>query len=163
MGLLLFPSEILVNILIHLDVADAYAIQSVNHFFHNFYQTSLQLQYVLECKVAHVRDNPHCELSIAERLQMLRDRESAWSKLRPMSRRTVPIPKDAAALYDIERGDYLLGKAPSRPGLDALPGGVQSLPIQEHGKDSFRSIQVDNLVDFCCCIDEHDLIACLTR
>lgn len=94
---------------------------------------------------------------------MLRDREFAWSKLIPTSQKIVPVPSDAGTLYDIERGYYLLGKASSRPGFRVLPGGVQSLPIQKHEESSFRAILIENLVDFCCCIDEHDLIACLTR
>lgn len=78
MSLFRLATEILIEILLYLDVPDAYAIQSVNHFFNKIYKVSLELQYALECKVAHVRDNPSCHLPIGDRLRMLRDREAVW-------------------------------------------------------------------------------------
>jgi 3-methyladenine DNA glycosylase AlkC len=78
MGLLLLATEILIEILLYLDVPDAYAIQSVNHFLNDIYKVSLELQYALACKVAYVRDNPHCHLPIEDRLRKLRDREATW-------------------------------------------------------------------------------------
>jgi hypothetical protein len=152
--LLQLPPELTVKILLYLDVSDAYAIQAVNHAFRNIYKTSVELQYALECKVAQVRDNPNCHLPIGERLEMLRRRESAWHSMKPTSSQIIPMPKDTH-LYDIERNHYIVGKKSGHE--------LYSLTIQEFEEGSFRPIPVGGLVDFCCCIDEHDLIACLTK
>jgi hypothetical protein len=152
--LLLLPPELTIKILLHLDVSDAYSIQSVNHALRNIYKASVELQYALECKVAHVRDNPNCHLPIGERLEMLRRRESAWLSMKPTSSRIIPMPKDTD-LYDIERNHLIVG---ARSGH-----GLYSLTIQKFEESSFRLIPVDGLVGFCCCIDEHDLIAYFTK
>jgi hypothetical protein len=111
MGLLqLPPPEILISILLDssLDVRDAFAVQQINHFFHDLYKTSIHLQYELECKVAQVMDNPHCTLSVGQRLQMLRDQEAAWSPLTPAPTRSVSGPElDCIWCYRIERSRFL--------------------------------------------------------
>jgi hypothetical protein len=151
--LLLLPKELTIKILLYLDVADAYAIQAVNHTLRNIYKSSVQLQYALECKVAHVRDNPDCLLPIGERLEVLRRREAAWLSMKPTISQITPMPKDAD-LNDIERNHYIFGRCGN---------GLHSITIRESGSPYIHHIQIDSLVDFRCCIDEHDLIACLIK
>jgi len=154
MSPLLLPPELTVKILLYLDVADAYAIQAVHRTFRNIYKSSVELQYALECKVAHIRDNPNCPLPIGERLELLRRREVSWHLMRPTMSQMTPMPEDMD-LYDIERNHYIVGKQSGY--------GLYSLTVQEFENSSFRPIPVDGLVDFGCCIDEYDLIACLTK
>jgi hypothetical protein len=112
MGLLRLSTEILIEILLYLDVPDAYAIQSVNHFLDHIYQASLELQYALECKFANVLDNPHCNLPVGDRFRMLRDRETAWTSMKPTLKRTIsPLPEFDLFSYlrpVIQQGHYLL-------------------------------------------------------
>lgn len=166
MNLLSLPTEILTAIFLHLGVADSYALQSVNRLFRNLYQSSLELQYALECQVASVDDNPRCQLSIASRLQMLRDRESAWRSLEPTSRKTVPVPHESSAHYDMTRSHFCLGKSPLKRStllLSPVADGVQFYSIQTPSDGSWSVVHAAGLVDFGCCIDEHDLLACVSR
>jgi hypothetical protein len=168
MNLLQLPTEIIVEILLCLDVPDAYAVQALNNFFHNLYKASLDLQYALECKIAHVRDNPNCHLSIPERLQMLRDRESAWSSLTPTSRRTAKLPPTPVGYI---AGSGYIEPQPNHCTLYKYLGSGGSMlrknfltsPIRGIKESLFHSIQVEDIVQAGYCIDEHDLIVCLTR
>jgi hypothetical protein len=156
MGLLRLSTEILIEILLYLDVPDAYAIQSVNHFLNHIYQASLELQYTFECKIANVLDNPHCHLPIGDRLRMLRDREAAWTSMKPTLKRTISsLPEIDSRSYlrpVIQQGHYLL--------YDSFT--IKSLPLHEYHENAFRSFEMNDLELVCCCIEEHDLIACLT-
>ncbi|KAF9448753.1 hypothetical protein P691DRAFT_668836 [Macrolepiota fuliginosa MF-IS2] len=163
MNLLSLPTEILASICLYLGVADSYALQSVNRRFLSLYRTSIELQYALECQVACVDDNPRCCLPVATRLLILRNRESAWRSLKPTSRERISLPGTAVPRrYGITRSHYMLGLPSSS--LTSSIDGIHSYPIQTQSEDSSWSVvHTEGIVDFGCCIDECDLIACVSR
>ncbi|XP_006464024.1 hypothetical protein AGABI2DRAFT_120826 [Agaricus bisporus var. bisporus H97] len=170
MNLLRLPIEIIVDILLCLDVSDAYAVQALNHFFRNLYKTSLILQYALECKIAHVRDNPNCHLPIPERLQILRERESAWSSLTPTSKRITALPAGPGKCISNTRRlkiqpNHCTLFEYSKVSQLAFRKYFQISSIREIKEDSFHPIPlgIGNLMHVGFCVDEHDLIACLTK
>ncbi|KAF9441511.1 hypothetical protein P691DRAFT_715119 [Macrolepiota fuliginosa MF-IS2] len=160
MNLLSLPTEILTSMCLYLGVADSYALQSVNRLFLSLYQTSVELQYALECQIACVDDNPRCHLPVATRLQILRDRETAWRLLKPTFRESILVPSTTSTHYDVTRSHYVLGlrSSSSIPFAD----GIQSYSIQTPIENSWSVVYTENLVDFGCCIDECDLVACLS-
>lgn len=170
MNLLRLPIEVIVEILLCLDVSDAYAVQALNHFFRNLYKTSLVLQYALECTIAHVRDNPNCHLSIPQRLQILRERESAWSSLTPTSKRITALPAGPGKCVSNTRSliiqpNHCTLFEYSKVSESALRKYFQISSIREIKEDSFHPIPlgIGNLMHVGFCVDEHDLIACLTK
>lgn len=168
MSLLSLPTEVLLKILLQLDVPTAYSCQSVNRWFHSLYQTSLELQYALECEIAGVDDNPFCQLPVPTRLEMLRARESAWSSLDPIFTKVNPIPVSlrSTASFDLVGGHLFLGFGGLHNRAPHLKTGVQShsLPLQEDDAgDTWRSFDFEGLIDFAVSIDENDLLAALIR
>lgn len=167
MSLLPLPTEVLIKILLQLDIPTAYSCQSVSRWFRSLYQTSVELQYALECKVAGVEDNPFCQIPVPVRLEMLRARESAWSSLNPIFTKvqSLPVPSLSTESFDMVDGHLFLGLGGFENRNPHLNAGVQShpLPLQEDEGDTWTSYDFDGMVAFTVSIDENDLLVALIK
>lgn len=165
MALLKFPPEILLKIILYLDFQSVLSFQRVNYFLHQIYQDSAQLQYHVACEVAGVDDNPKCTLPVTTRLQMLRNRESAWSSRQPsVQSEKLSFPICNTDILDVAGGHCFIGL---RANLDA-PSWITSHPIPIHREDippqsssgAWSKLFVEGLFEVGTCIDEHDLVVC---
>lgn len=162
MDLLSFPSELLIHIFLYLDFHDAFNLQATHPSFLTLYQRCPELQYVLDCQIAGVDSNPRCQLPIQTRIRMLRDRQLAWKSLEPTFTEDFEMPVRPSGHYDITRSHLILGTLTPGSPIRTVDG-AQSLNITRRAGVRYSNISIENLVDFGCCIDEHDLFVCVTK
>ncbi|KAF9448677.1 hypothetical protein P691DRAFT_800386 [Macrolepiota fuliginosa MF-IS2] len=79
--LLDLPLEILTHILLRLPFTSVVICQGVNRHLYGLIFESTELQYHIHLGISGLVDNPHCDLSIAERLSLLLARERRWEGL----------------------------------------------------------------------------------
>ena len=157
------PLEILIEILCYLDVIDSYICKQTCRLLCNVISDSMKLQYFTKVKIAGMQDNPHCKLSIADRLAALERRESCWRLANWSFFTGIDVPSRWSGVYDLTSGVYLLGK--SSPGLEYVTAGVQTikLPYQDHSLVEWTEFNFGmDIIDFGSAIEEHDLLACVS-
>lgn len=161
--LLDLPHELIIQILHFLDLSNLLTCQRSCRFLHTSIAESVTLQYHLELKAAGYEDNPNCSLDIAERLKQLRSRESAFRDCRPDFTRSIPIPHAGSGIYELSGGTYMLGEA-TRKQLPTLKlPSVQSDRASWNYSLGFESEPDHFIVDAGLAVDEHDLVAVITR
>jgi len=80
MTILSLPTELLVENFKRVPhFTDILACGGVCHVFRNVIETSTCLNYRIELERAGMIDNPYCKLPTTTRLEMLHERERAWS------------------------------------------------------------------------------------
>ncbi|KAG2005709.1 hypothetical protein CC2G_002092 [Coprinopsis cinerea AmutBmut pab1-1] len=177
--LLSLPVEILTKILSLLPCPSSLLSTTlVCKRFHELYTSSSYLQYLVQLSLSGMQDNPYCshnQVSLKERLDMLREREERWRTLEPRWSMTIPIEvpglkeggKRTSGVYDVTPSWYFLGVAQGRWGLSSMTTvGVQSLKMPTSPEETVQRKEIpftaDNqgeIVDFGTSIEEHDLVA----
>lgn len=165
MHLLDLPIEILTHILNNLHFIDLYTCLRLNHTVRALITNSVRLQYKISCGEAGVLDNPHCHLSIANRLSILRNREHSWRHFQYEYRILIEVPYLSSGIYDVTPSSYILGCAAADDPFTAV--SLQAVVFPTGNKNSFQPDWKEinaakNLVDFGTCLEEHDLIALVT-
>jgi hypothetical protein len=168
MDLLNLPRELLIEILCFLDLSDLISCTLINRLLHTIIETSVNIQYRMNLQIHGLTNNPACSLTIAERLIQLEAREEAWKNLNINFRSTITVPHRASGIYDLSAGVFILGDAAdTRLSTKSLMHLV--LPsIGDIGTDKIKPewSKIDpktHVVDFGMGVEEHDLIAIVTR
>jgi hypothetical protein len=164
--LLGLPSEILIEIISYLDIADIFSCQRTCCILRSIIADSIQLHYIMQLKISGMQDNPFCRLPIADRLASLESREAAWQSLDWEFVTTIDVPSTWSGVYGITPSVFLLGK--SAFDFEYVTAGIQTikLPTRMPGQsnaDSVEWIEFDfgmQIIDFGTGIEEHDLIVC---
>ncbi|KDR77919.1 hypothetical protein GALMADRAFT_94412 [Galerina marginata CBS 339.88] len=152
------PAEIIVQILHELVTQDLFACQLTSRYLHNIVKESVVLQYGATLAFANAEDNPCSNHPVAEKLRALKSGEKAWSFLRPVFTKSVPVTHGQSGIYDLSAGVYLLSNS-SRTALHYL-----RLPSNEDEDTSWQKIHSEKvLIDIGLCLYEHDLIVIVTK
>lgn len=164
MMLLDLPPELLVHILLGLPPNDIVSsAQLVNRYLHNLIQESSPLQYHIETKYAGVEDNPQSTMVAAERLDVLRRSQHAWSDFVVGKRVNLPVRHRSSGLYDLTAGVYVLGELGDNNENYPTPAlRYTNLHVDQGNKPWARISVGRNIIDFGLAIREHDLIALVT-
>ncbi|KAF8334357.1 hypothetical protein F5887DRAFT_991429 [Amanita rubescens] len=154
------PHELIEQILLKLDPKDIRNCKLISSEFNDFICSSIVLQYLLACQVAGVIDNPHCNLSYADRYDLLLKREKAWSSLQPVFTTTFDATNEPSSIYDLTAGTFLLGDVNYRDlHYCTLPSTPNDIPqwntLNAHGPNRDWS---GNIIDMGMAVYEHDLI-----
>ncbi|KAM6497469.1 hypothetical protein JOM56_007942 [Amanita muscaria] len=154
-----FPRELVERVLLLLDAKSILRCRIVSREFNAIIQSSTLVQYHLTCTAAGVIDNPQSPLSYAERLEALKKREEAWTKLTPVFETTINAI-DPSQLFELSAGNYFRSdKTQQDIYCCHLPSSPQDNPewfrIPGHGagQSGSGSICVNGLAVY-----EHDLI-----
>ncbi|KAF8815658.1 hypothetical protein BYT27DRAFT_7238326 [Phlegmacium glaucopus] len=160
MAFLDLPNELVIQILSDLTNRDLIACQLSNKLLHTAIKDSVLLQFKIALSTFKATDSPTCPLSLAERLQALKDSEAAWSYLRRDFERRIVVDFAVSGIYDLTGGVFLLGNA-DRSALHYI-----KLPSSIEDDAEWRMIQVDHgegrIIDMGFCVYEHDLLAVIT-
>ncbi|KAL0567963.1 hypothetical protein V5O48_014031 [Marasmius crinis-equi] len=163
MRFLELPSELLIAILSVLDARSIAYSSQVNRFLHALVASSSILCYKQQLFIHKAEDNPGNHTSAAEKLDMLRRQESAWTDCQPGFSVSAPVTFRPGSVYDLSGGVYLLGE-----------DGRQSLRYIELPRESGQKIDWKTftpklnskeprfIVDFAINLLEHDLITLIT-
>ncbi|KAF8344628.1 hypothetical protein F5887DRAFT_969911 [Amanita rubescens] len=154
------PHELIEQILLKLDPKDIRNCKLISSQFNDFICSSIVLQYLLACQVAGVIDNPHSNLSYADRYDRLLKREKAWSSLQPVFTTTFDATNEPSSIYDLTAGTFLLGDVNYRDlhycTLPSTPDDIpQWITLNAHGPNRDWS---GNIIDMGMAVYEHDLI-----
>ncbi|KAM6497468.1 hypothetical protein JOM56_007941 [Amanita muscaria] len=154
-----FPRELVERVLLLLDTKPMLRCRLVSREFNAIIQSSTLMQYYLTCRAAGVIDNPQSPLSYAERLEALKKREEAWTKLTPVFETTINAI-DPSQLFELSAGIYIRSdKNQQNMYCCHLPSSPQDTPewfmIPGHGagQSGSGSICGNGLAVY-----EHDLI-----
>ncbi|KAG1769125.1 hypothetical protein EV702DRAFT_1140109 [Suillus placidus] len=90
--LILLPSELLVEILRHVDGRSILRCSSVCHKLNRVIDSSAELQYHIELALDCMLDGPQSTLTVAERLEHLRTLRRAWTLFEWKKEVRVPMP-----------------------------------------------------------------------
>lgn len=165
MGLSKLPAEILVKILLNLDFRSVILCQGVNHSLRRLYQSSAELQYHVECEVAGVEDNPHCLLSIKTRLQLLRDRELAWTSPQHVQLRGIPPPFFDINFLSIDDEYLFVGQLTPTPYDLSILASHPIPPLEDRSTDEpdilWSVLSTLEIASYTTCLAEHDLVVFL--
>ncbi|KAH9939181.1 hypothetical protein B0H21DRAFT_757168 [Amylocystis lapponica] len=174
MLLLDFPPELFVRILLFLPLSDLATCQRVNRTVNDTIQSSVELQYSIELAAAGAEDDTSSPLVLADRLRLLRARETAWGLLDFSRVTTIPVCHRPSSIYDLTSGLFLLGETfvhhrLIQKGTDALR--TIRLPCSQEGEGreageeapSWSKISLEaSVIDIGLAVQEHDLIAVVT-
>ncbi|RDB20399.1 hypothetical protein Hypma_012541 [Hypsizygus marmoreus] len=155
--LLDLPPELVVRILCYLHLPDVLSCTRTHSSLLALTKDFVVLQYHMATQTAMVADNPHCNLPISERFDMLKRREEGWKKFRVDFRKTIPVKHVPSGIYEMTGGIFLLGDT-TRKALHYL-----TLPSKATDEPSWSRIDIDStMVDIGLSIYEHDLVAVVT-
>ncbi|KAJ7216533.1 hypothetical protein GGX14DRAFT_696323 [Mycena pura] len=163
--LLDIPTELLLNILSFLDVDALYTCQHTSRFLRDLIASSSELQYIIQCGIAQVVDNPAAPIAATDRLALLRARERHFADVNASWKCTIPVTFRPAGLYELSGGLFWLGEhsrqalrfveLPLEPLADgAPPPRWARLPLPNPSKSL--------IIDFGLAIEEHDLAVMAT-
>lgn len=104
------PPELVERILSHLSAITIFSCILTCKTLQNVVGSSPQLQLILETHIAGVNDNAYSDLSVAERLQRLREREKNWNNF-TFAREKIPTERNcnASTFYVTEAGHLFVG------------------------------------------------------
>jgi hypothetical protein len=168
MNLLDLPQELLVQILCCLDLPDIISCTATNRLLHTIVHNTVNIQYRIHLQLHGLTDNPSCSLSIAERLRRLKAREEAWNTLDPNFQRTIPVHHRTPGVYDLTGGILVLGEIdqarfPTQSLMHVVLPSFENNGTHGMSSDWSRFNLKSLVVDVCMAVEEHDLIAVLTR
>ncbi|KIM37737.1 hypothetical protein M413DRAFT_30668 [Hebeloma cylindrosporum] len=109
MGLLDFAAEILVEIFSNLHLRDLFACYGTCHRFHQLFTNSSYLQYRIELQKAGMIDNPFCRLPTPKKVEMLRERERAWSNFDWKFIKAKKVRSTASPTHGLTANEIFLG------------------------------------------------------
>ncbi|KAI0771127.1 hypothetical protein BD413DRAFT_551165 [Trametes elegans] len=168
MSLLELSHELLVAILSYLDYRDLQVCRTLNQAINKLIQSSIVLQYSMKLQLYGYQDNANSPLVIADKLRLLRQQETAWSRLDFEKEKSIRIPFNPSSIYDLTDGVLLLGESVSgiQSGADIVRW--TRLPRLLSGEDptsqaSWEKIDVGaHIIDVGLAVEEHDLIVLAT-
>ena len=160
-SLLALPRDLLEQILLQLDPQDLVTSALISRRFKTIIHSSIALRYHIACHAAGVIDNPHCNISYAERYNALLKREKAWSRLQLVFSKTFDLPHKPASIYGSTTGVYLSGYIDEQDFRHcALPSTPDDVPrwIALDGHDPSDLNWNGTIISVGMAIYEHDLI-----
>ncbi|KZT30761.1 hypothetical protein NEOLEDRAFT_1054001 [Neolentinus lepideus HHB14362 ss-1] len=98
------PLELIIDILHYLDLATLLRCSSVSLFFYGLVKETANLQYNIELEANGLVDGPRNDLSSAEKLDMLRQRQTAWERMEWVEQRTISMAN--GNLYELYGGVF---------------------------------------------------------
>jgi len=105
------PTELIIRIFAHLQVADLLSVQHTCRRFYDVISDSASLQYFLHTEVNLLEDLLPSDFSLHDRVALLKDHETAWNNLRlNIITRFVNSEESHAYCYILQDG-YLIYKA----------------------------------------------------
>lgn len=103
---ILLPSELLVEIFRHLlDCRSILRCSAVCHELNKVIESSVELQYRIELALDRMVDGPHSTVTVAERLEQLRNLRRAWTLFEWEKEVRVPMPGFCQA-YELVGGVF---------------------------------------------------------
>jgi hypothetical protein len=129
-------------------------------------KTSIRLNYRIELERAGMMDNPHCELSVTTRLEMLRERERSWGHFDwKFISKDLKVPFTSSLLYMVTPSAMVLGL--EQPEEEFETTGFQSIQLPctegEVVSTKWKTVNVgERVLDFGTSIEEDDLLAYVT-
>ena len=167
MSLLHLSPELVVHILSYLHYSDLHACKRVNNALNRLIQNSVLLQYSMQLQLSGYEDNPSSHMVIADKLKLLKQQESAWSRLDFQKQTSVRIPFNPSSIYDLTDGVLLLGESVSgiQSGADKLRWARLSTLVSEDARHNhWEGIDVGaHIIDVGLAVQEHDLIVVATE
>jgi hypothetical protein len=165
------PSELIIHVVSLLCLKDLLSARLLNRHFDVIIQESTLLQYYVETQLAGVVDNSKCKLPTADKLSSLRNREQAWSSLKPNFNAIFLIPQRPRhafpgfpQYYDFADGIY--GRTfPGNPWLGEQGSILRHIQLPSSPDDSlqWKEIKLEhNVLDFALAVGDHDLVAAIT-
>ncbi|ESK93925.1 hypothetical protein Moror_12973 [Moniliophthora roreri MCA 2997] len=155
--LLDLPLELLIYILSYARFHDLFAIQGTNRFMRHVVTTSTRLQYLIALEIAGMENNPKCSLLMPERLNMLKEREQAWSLFKPAFTQTIPVDQSPIVLYELAGGAFI--RSDDRRHII----NCVLLPRDDGSQEDWGSLRMDrSILDFGQSVEENDLVAVIT-
>lgn len=157
-----FPPEILEEILSNLHLRDLFACDGTCRVFHQLFTNSSYLKYQIELEKAGMIDNPYCQLPTPTKVEMLRDRERAWSSFDWMFSQTKKVPSTASPGYGLSAHELFLGIEGGPKEFETT--GIQYLKLPsivggEMTSTSWRCLDFgEEFLDFGSAAEEHDLL-----
>ncbi|EIW51536.1 uncharacterized protein TRAVEDRAFT_67709 [Trametes versicolor FP-101664 SS1] len=168
MSLLDLSHELLVHILSYLEYEHLQVSRRLNHAMDRLIQSSILLQYSMQLQLYGYEDNPSCHLVISDKLRLLRQQESAWSRLDFEKETTIRIPFNPSSIYDLTDGVLLLGESVSgiQTGADTVRWTRLSQLVSSEDAPAvhfWEKIDVGaHIIDVGLSVEEHDLIVVAT-
>ncbi|KAH9851606.1 hypothetical protein C2E23DRAFT_829886 [Lenzites betulinus] len=168
MALFGLSHELLVHILSYLDYEHLQLCRLLNRAMDRLIQSSIVLQYSMQLQLYGYEDNPSCPLVLADKMRLLREQETAWSRLDFEKETTIRIPFNPSSIYDLTDGILLLGESVSgiQSGADTVRWTRLSQLIESEDLPSsqlWEKIDVGaHIIDVGLSVEEHDLIVVAT-
>jgi F-box-like len=162
MALQEFPHEVLVEIFSNLHLRDLFACDGTCRVFHQLLTNSSYLKYRIELEKAGMIDNPYCQLPTPTKVEMLREREHAWSTFDWMFIKTKKVPSTASPAYGLSADELSLGIEGGAE--EFVTTGIQYLKLPstvggEVTPTSWRQLDFgETFLDFGSAAEEYDLL-----
>lgn len=159
------PAELLSYILWYLDLADLHSCQRAHSILYTAIKDSTLSKYLTTLKVSGMEDNRlHTSMSTADRLDLLRRHENAWSLLQFRFRQMVPVPSKLSWPLDLDGGNFfILDNRLSNFHYITLPSTNSDKPQWSYLNTDSSPQDFGRVLDFDLAIAEHDLIAITTK
>ncbi|VDB85013.1 unnamed protein product [Peniophora sp. CBMAI 1063] len=160
------PPEIWDEILVYQDARDLLRLRLLCRSMQDIIDSSSFAQYLIECFCAGVEDELRAGKPYAERLALLRERESAWRTMTPCRRQDVPLCFRPSGLYDITGGVFILGRNSVPEFMHTSGYSVFQLPStgDANWQPQWRDLELKlDVLDFAVSVQEHDLNAVVTQ
>lgn len=158
-----FPPEILVEIFSNLHLRDLFACDGTCRAFHQLFANSSYLKYRIELEKSGMIDNPYCQLPTPTKLEMLRERERAWSTFDRKFIKTKEVPSTASPGYGLSADEFFLGIEGGPEEFETTGIQYLQLPSIVGGEvtsgTSWRCLDFgEKVVDLGSAAEEHDLL-----
>ncbi|KZV71550.1 hypothetical protein PENSPDRAFT_734052 [Peniophora sp. CONT] len=154
------PPEILNAIFEYVQPKQLLDLRLCCRWLNELIRSSSLAQYRIECWGAGVIDDSVAGLPYAERLSLLRQRETRWRRGEWSKEVDIDVPT-ANGLYDLDGGLLILGSGRSKFSTLKLPSVYDS---SDSDSGQWREYELeDQLVDFGLSVEDDDLIAVLTN
>ncbi|KAH9831200.1 uncharacterized protein C8Q71DRAFT_910851 [Rhodofomes roseus] len=172
-ALLSLPTELIVRILAHLPCPVLLTFRSTSRFCRALIDADTSLQYAIELCATGAVDNPASRYVLADRLRILKERESAWQRMEFSRVAQIQVPHNPSSIYDLTGGMFLLGESYSRILPTWRPtDAARYLNLRAALKNSENATVLDGpwaridvnakIMDVGIAAQEHDLIAIVT-
>ncbi|KAF7296261.1 hypothetical protein HMN09_01095400 [Mycena chlorophos] len=170
--LLNLPPEILLACVLYLPIHDiAACLRVYNRVLCGVITSSVLIRYLIELELAGVHENPDAAalkgLSTAEKLALLRKRETAWETLTPSRRRAIALP-GRPWLYEVIAGNWIIADDDSPDGASSskiyhtnLAAAATAEPAPDMPPWQGVSLTLP-FVNFHAVFQEHDLLIALS-
>jgi hypothetical protein len=168
MDLLNLPRELLVEILCFLDLSDLISCKLTNRLLRDIVQTSVNIQYRMDLQFHGLTNNSACSLTIAERHTQLKARENAWEQLETNFQHTIAVPHRPSSIYDMTAGVFLLGEAgdtqfSTKSLMHLILPSLKDVGTDKITPEWSKTDPNMQVIDLAMGVEEHDLIAVVTR